>query len=606
MPDVAGNRRAGRKGAWKLADRTEAAECACSDVDPGVVVNPCEGSPRLLEMQSSQSPRKDQYSKPLANPVGETCMLLVYVGCWYGTGVVFAVAFKLCCAYWNDIVFLTTLQFGVSAIFLSLGLPFAGGMAPLRAVMFEADLSELGCDETKAGEDPDARSRSIGTQTVQHTSVGSILHIKMNLIITAVLFLSGTLLTNISLDLLPIGVAHILKACEPLVTLVVLGLRKEMPELTSLTAAFCIVVGVIYSTSAQEGEMNPRGIFCILASNVCFQLRNILNKDALREEALSKSETEQQRPKPSPFHLLAALFIIALPFQLTLHAVKLFYQYRLSVKVTFQGHQLIMDIEPAEEQATAVYLNASAEDSHLDAGFWPYAWLILPPCAFAAYQLCSIFVLSKVHPLAHALVNTTRRGVIIGLGAYLTGEHLTLSYAFGAAVTLSGLFAFSISKRLTRQSSHRIVRASLILVICYVVVRESNELNQSGGHPHTGRPSWRDEPTDANRTAGTTPRHLAAEQSSDTIWRGCLRAIREKHVEAFGDYIGRGHVPTIFDPAVHTNVGDNLLWLGEGHLIYNFQGRHGGDPFLRSQACGRTQSQWRAPTWCVASVRTRP
>ena len=69
--------------------------------------------------------------------------------------------------------------------------------------------------------------------------------------------------------------------------------------------------------------------------------------------------------------------------------------------------------------------------------------LLLPPLLFVGYQLSSLYTLSMVHPIFHAVINTLRRAVVIGLGAYLTGEHLSLLYALGVVIALGGVYGYS-------------------------------------------------------------------------------------------------------------------------------------------------------------------
>ena len=68
------------------------------------------------------------------------------------------------------------------------------------------------------------------------------------------------------------------------------------------------------------------------------------------------------------------------------------------------------------------------------------------PVAFVLYQLGSIVVLAGVHPVAHALLNSGKRAVVIGLGALLMAEALPWSYVAGAAIALLGGVGYSLSK----------------------------------------------------------------------------------------------------------------------------------------------------------------
>lgn len=90
-----------------------------------------------------------------------------------------------------------------------------------------------------------------------------------------------------------------------------------------------------------------------------------------------------------------------------------------------------------------------------------------------------------------------------------------------------------------------------------------------------------------------------------TIWEGCLSAIAEKHEAAFGQYLSEMHAPMVYDPATHPNVGDNLLWMGEGYLMYKVQGRNSGDMYTRPAFEERRRTRSSRAAECAVISRRR-
>ena len=90
-------------------------------------------------------------------------------------------------------------------------------------------------------------------------------------------------------------------------------------------------------------------------------------------------------------------------------------------------------------------------------------WLLVTPLAFVAYQAASILVLAQVDPVMHAVLNACKRMVVIGLGAALMREVLSVGYAAGAAFAVAGVAAYSLAKGLSTGAAH--TRAQLVLSV---------------------------------------------------------------------------------------------------------------------------------------------
>jgi len=79
-----------------------------------------------------------------------------------------------------------------------------------------------------------------------------IKHHRGALVVSAALFLGGTHCTNVSLTLLPISFAQVVKTTEPLFAVcLVFCWRGEQPKYLSVVALLCIIIGVVLAASRQ-------------------------------------------------------------------------------------------------------------------------------------------------------------------------------------------------------------------------------------------------------------------------------------------------------------------------------------------------------------------
>ena len=320
--------------------------------------------------------------------------LFGYVTAWYTFGVAFSVTFKECTLIESDITYLTMLQFLFGSVVLLLGLPFLGGYDALRELLFRRPVANR----------PD-------------NGVGPSHRWEWRVCLTATLFVAGTSLTNLALDLLPVGIVHVIKAAEPIVTLLIVWCRGEPPRATGIFFVLCIVSGILLTVGAQEGRLTFLGLMAAIGSNVAIQLRNVFNKDVLQRRAGESIK---------PYHLLTATFVFGFLLHIPIYLMK-----------------LLMSSSPSGG-FPAYNVSVALDSPELSYGSYMVI-LLLPPIFFTMYQMSSLYTLSLIHPTFHAVVNTLRRGIIIGLGAALTGEQLTPLYALGVLIALSGVFGFSVT-----------------------------------------------------------------------------------------------------------------------------------------------------------------
>ena len=315
---------------------------------------------------------------------------------WYAASLLFNLGMKRSHALIPDVLVLTTLQFCVGAVALGV----AWGFNAVRGPEFSRQ-NALVCW-------------------------------------SALLFFGGTLCTNVSLTLLSVSFAHVVKTLEPFFTVaIVYAWERTPPSCTSVLALALTAAGVLVATSVQRKSAGKdsafsAGLAVALLANLFLQLRNVLNKRLMKG-----ADDEAAESTPRPLELMLYTLALGLPLQLAVHA----------------GADVVNALEPAPP---AVSRYAHYGDAHP-------LWLLVTPLAFVAYQAASILVLAQVDPVMHAVLNACKRMVVIGLGAALMREVLSVGYAAGAAFAVAGVAAYSLAKGLSTSAAH--TRAQLVLSV---------------------------------------------------------------------------------------------------------------------------------------------
>jgi hypothetical protein len=324
----------------------------------------------------------------------ELWSLAALVLVWYVANLGFNVGMKRSHALVPDVLTLTAFQFGAGAI--AFGAAWLTGHAKLPHARWAVP---LGC--------------------------------------SAVLLLGGTLCTNASLILLSVSFTHVIKTCEPFFTVAIVYFWDgKLPEATAALALLVTVVGVLVASTDQRargGKSNGFvvGVGVAMMANLCLQLRNVINKklmvpssasaaaaasrvseateraaclggaEGAKEERMEES-TEGARlkegaggaggdavpPPPSPLELLLATMSAGLP-----------------VHLAFQG---------CTDSYAAMQPHPPAVSRYAHYGDAPALWLVVPPACFVIYQAASIYVLARVDPVTHAVLNALKRMVVIG------------------------------------------------------------------------------------------------------------------------------------------------------------------------------------------------
>ena len=252
---------------------------------------------------------------------------------------------------------------------------------------------------------------------------------------SSALLLAGTLCTNLSMTILSVAFTHTVKCAEPLFTVLILYMwYAELPSCSTIASMVAIISGLVVASSA-EASFDWTGFEMGMASNAFLQSRNVLNKDLLGRAALA-----DERPGSAPM-LLALTLIAAAPLQLLLH---------LLVRAV-SGSPLWPERDPSSHCAHA------------------YTRILEIPLAFCGYHIFSILVLSRVHPVVHALLNALKRGVVIGVSATVLGESKPPLWQAGMLLALLGVLFSGVSKHVLTNGAQSLLRVSTYLLSALAV-----------------------------------------------------------------------------------------------------------------------------------------
>lgn len=304
--------------------------------------------------------------------------LAVLVAVWYAANVLFNLGMKRSHALVADVVVLTTMH-------------FSAGTACLMVA------TAKGCVRIPGGR---------------------WLH---PIIYSAALFFGGTFTTNMSLIALSVSFTHVIKTCEPIFTVVIVWLiDRSLPSGTAVLSLVATVVGVLIASMHQRRSNGSGsvtlGLWVGMLANALLQLRNVLNKRIMQGEPLTTRQSDApvaQSIPPRPLDLVFLTLGAALPMQLLLHGCM----------------DIYLALQPAPPTMSRY---AHYGDAHP-------LWLLMTPISFVVYQAASVLVLAQVDPVMHAVLNSLKRMVVIGIGAACMQERLAPGYAAGATLAVLGV-----------------------------------------------------------------------------------------------------------------------------------------------------------------------
>lgn len=212
-----------------------------------------------------------------------------------------------------------------------------------------------------------------------------------------------------------------MKALEPAFAAVLSWAILGKKQTRSLWAALSVIVAGVALTSSTETHFGRREFIAGMASNLVFQLRNVLSKRTMQRKSPGPGAGEAGVPgAPSPAPLE--------PINLFMLMTCLSLVITLPIAVMLDAECVFQCVEAARGGAWNVVLMR-----HMLA------------CAFSfhTYQWLSFMVLERLEPLTHSVANCLKRGVIIVSALVISGTSIALPNATGVAVTLVGVCAYA-------------------------------------------------------------------------------------------------------------------------------------------------------------------
>ncbi|CAG9466840.1 unnamed protein product [Pedinophyceae sp. YPF-701] len=280
--------------------------------------------------------------------------------------------------------------------------------------------------------------------TAIHLAVGSIImsalwatRLKRPIILTkrvisivlplSVLHMAGFLTTNLSLGSVAVSLTHTIKSLEPFFTVMLswffLGSAPTLPVLVTLTP---IVAGVIIASLTDISFTWP-GFLSAMASNLCFQGRNVLSKKTMVQSSLDSLETmdssQQDMQSLDETNIFAAITIGALVF------------------IT----PLVCYLDGPALGAIAQGTSTLTSDVLIKA-------VLAGVCRFVDV-LASFAILQRVTPVTHSVGNCVKRVVVIAASILFFKTPASTLNIIGTTLALGGVFAYSMAKRLRPDTS---------------------------------------------------------------------------------------------------------------------------------------------------------
>lgn len=217
----------------------------------------------------------------------------------------------------------------------------------------------------------------------------------------------GNLFTNWSVREVNVSFTHVVKSLEPFIAVAITFLiMHKTPTVLVVASLFPTVLGVSLA-SLSEISFNWTGFWSAMASNLTFQLRNVLSKQIL---------TQDNGFDNINFFSVITLqaFIIVLPFALV---------------VEF----------PNQDSKT---LNTENDIRKVVTKIFPAAF------CFHAYQQVSYMILQRVTPVTHSIGNCLKRMVVIVASVVFFRIPVSGTNAIGIGLAILGVFAYSQVKSL--------------------------------------------------------------------------------------------------------------------------------------------------------------
>lgn len=249
---------------------------------------------------------------------------------------------------------------------------------------------------------------------------GSLMKVTPTLIVVAVCYTAGFLLTNIAFSLGNPSSVETIKASEP-VSSVLLG-QLFYPESVSFLTYVSLVPIIFGVGMSCIGDSASFPFWCslfALLSNLGFSGRAVAAK-VLQKEHAAHGESADELLMFAQISCIGVCIILPFAF---------YFDY----------------------DVMSVYMNSNASGGIIGADLIQI-WLF-NGVFYTIYNLTSFLVLTRTNVVTHAVLNACRRVVIIAATSFYFETPLSSKIMIGVTIALIGVVCFGISKNLNRKSS---------------------------------------------------------------------------------------------------------------------------------------------------------
>lgn len=223
----------------------------------------------------------------------------------------------------------------------------------------------------------------------------------------------GHVSTVCSLGAVAVSFSHVVKSAEPLFQVAASALFLKSVFALPVYLSLLPVIGGVILASVSELSFTWMGFLSAMTSNVAFAARNIFSK-------LSMNTPKGENMGPvNLFGVLTVLSTLMLaPFALL-----------------FDGWKL-----------KAGWLAATAGAGAAVTPLTLFGYIVASGFFFHSYQEVAFLALSNVHPITHAVANTTKRVIIMAVSILVFKNPLTQNGLIGSAIALLGVMLYSFAK----------------------------------------------------------------------------------------------------------------------------------------------------------------
>ena len=245
----------------------------------------------------------------------------------------------------------------------------------------------------------------------------------------------GFLLTNLSLSTLPVSFTHTIKASESLFTALLSWLILHQRLGWRLVTALLPIAGGVAVSSWNEAEWGWLGLASALSSNLLFASRSILTTRGKRQQ---RQEVGVSKGGEAPLDDVQLYFFLSLLSTLLL----------LPVWLATERAALPPLLAPFLSSLSSSSISSSLSPSSL----WALTRsslllsLMVNGALHYAYNQCSLFLLTRLSPITHVVVNACRRLFVIYLSVVWYGATLTRGNVIGTVIVIGGVLWFGYEK----------------------------------------------------------------------------------------------------------------------------------------------------------------